>query len=349
MREPGEAMSGAPSTPTADSSGRLRQSHALLSDLTLSRATADRSEFRRSDPKWLQDAWRSPRSRVIALSKGRFPVDVFPLPGTQLSDSVRPIWLPTEHLGADWANAMTAGAEREALFLGVAQGVPYFAARMPEQIDIASGEGVWSDLRSAGTALTATDSGLLVAAVALDNWHSHHPRCARCGGVTQIGQAGWQRICAACVAEFYPRTDPAVIMLVVDDDDRALLGRRIDWQPEWFSTLAGFVEAGESAEAAVRREVAEEAGVAVGEVTYLGSQPWPFPWSLMLGYHAHATATEVQVDGAEIVEARWFSRAELGAACDAGTLAVPPAVSIARKLIERWYGSEIPGEWSMRR
>jgi NAD+ diphosphatase len=135
-------------------------------------------------------------------------------------------------------------------------------------------------------------------------------------------------------------------VLVRDEHDRALLGRQARWEKGWFSTLAGFVEPGESAEDAVRREVAEESGVRVGEVVFLGSQPWPFPSSLMFGYHAWATDPSIEVDGTEIEEARWFSRDELAAACREGSVSLPPAVSIARRLIERWYGDELPGDWS---
>ena len=161
---------------------------------------------------------------------------------------------------------------------------------------------------------------------------------------------GWVRRCAADDSEHYPRTDPAVIMLVRDRDDRALLGHQVAWPDGWFSTLAGFVEPGESAEAAVRREVHEESGVTIGsdpdDVVYLGSQPWPFPNSLMLGFHAHASDVTVQADGVEIGEARWFTRDELKSSCATGEVRIPPAISIARRLIERWFGEPLPGSWS---
>ena len=300
---------------------------SLLGNLTLARATTDRAEHRRGDDAWLLAAWSNPATRVLRVNRARFP----------LTGDADLLWVGPDEVDGS--------AER--LFLGVdGAGVAYFAARVGPDDD----EGVpsaitWGDLRQYGVGLSDRDAGLAVASVALDNWHGNHPRCARCGDSTVIGNAGWIRRCTSCSAEHYPRTDPAVIMLAIDDDDRALLGRRADWQPGWFSTLAGFVEAGESAEAAVRRELAEESGVIVDEVTYLGSQPWPFPCSLMLGYHAHATSTEITVDAEEIVEARWFTREELRAECEAGTAAVPPAVSIARKIIERWFGGPIPGEW----
>ena len=298
----------------------------LLTNLTLARATVDRAEERRSDIDWQESVWSAPTTRVLRVHRSRFPLTA--------ADDLH------------WVDAGQVDLSAERLFLGIEGDTAYFAARVGPDDD----EGVpsaltWGDLRQFGAGLDARDAGLAVTAVALDNWHSNHPRCSRCGEVTQVGNAGWIRRCPACSAEHYPRTDPAVIMLAIDENDRALLGRRADWQPGWFSTLAGFVEAGESAEAAVRRELAEESGVIVNEVRYLGSQPWPFPCSLMLGYHARAVSTDITVDATEIVEARWFTREELRAECEAGTAAVPPAVSIARRIIEDWFGGPIPGEW----
>jgi NAD+ diphosphatase len=148
-------------------------------------------------------------------------------------------------------------------------------------------------------------------------------------------------VCTQEGSEHYPRTDPAVIMSVIDADDRLLLGHGAGWEQGRFSTLAGFVEPGESLEAAVRREVGEEVGVVIGDVIYRGSQPWPFPASIMLGFRAYATSTEIDVDGSEVDEARWFSRAGLDDAIAAGEVRLSPSISIARRLIEDWYGGPI--------
>ena len=248
--------------------------------------------------------------------------------------------------------ASSAGlpADVELTFLGVdADDIAYFAEHIgwPHELEQ---DADWADLRQIGAALSSRDAGLMVTAVALDNWLRTHTRCPRCGAPTQFNAAGWSRRCPDDESEHFPRTDPAVIVLVIDRDDRALLGRQHRWAPGWFSTLAGFVESGESAEAALRREVREESGVVIDEdpdaVVYLGSQPWPFPCSLMLGYHARAASTEIRVDDDEIAEARWFTREELAAACETGEVRLPPTVSIARRLMERWYGSELPGDWS---
>ena len=193
-------------------------------------------------------------------------------------------------------------------------------------------------VRAAGGRLDAVEGGLLVHAVALANWHRTHLRCSRCGEVTQGAQAGHVRRCPACEALHFPRTDPAVIMLVTDGRDRALLGRQPSWPPRRYSTLAGFVEPGEALEDAVRREVAEEVGITVGDVTYAGSQPWPFPSSLMVGFFATAESDAISVDGSEIAEAAWFTRQEIGALVADGSLLLPGPVSISRWLIDSWRG-----------
>ena len=301
---------------------------SLLADLMLARGAVDRQAARRNDGEWLAQRRADPASRVIQVSGGAALV---------VDEGGRP------RLAASAAPE----AEGELTFLGVdVDDVAYFAHVPAER----TGDG-WGELRDIGALLDGKDAGLVVAAVALDNWARTHTRCPRCGEATVQAEAGWSRRCPADGTQHFPRTDPAVIVLVRDPDDRALLGRQGRWQPGWFSTLAGFVEAGESAEAAVRREVHEESGIVVGEgphdIHYLGSQPWPFPASIMLGYHAWAADPgTLDVDGDEIAEARWFSRDDLVAACESGEVRLPPDISIARRLIERWYGGELPGDWS---
>jgi NAD+ diphosphatase len=190
-------------------------------------------------------------------------------------------------------------------------------------------------------------AGLLTQALALSNWHAAHTHCPRCGSPTRVAQSGYVRVCEADGSEHYPRTDPAVIMTVVDDDERLLLGRQAAWPVGRFSTLAGFVEPGEELEAAVRREVHEECGIVVDDVRYVASQPWPFPASLMCGFTGHAATTDVHVDGVEISEARWFTRASLREALASGEVLAPNRLSIARFLIEDWYGGSLGdlGSW----
>jgi NAD+ diphosphatase len=233
--------------------------------------------------------------------------------------------------------------ETHRYFLGTDEnGVSYFALQkgaLPGRIDQSARP---AGLREAGALLPERDAALMAHAVALENWQRLHRFCSRCGERTVVAAAGHIRRCPACGAEHYPRTDPAVIMLVTDEEDRALLGRQVHWPVGRFSTLAGFVEPGESIEEAVVREVYEEVGVTVGDVEYLASQPWPFPSSLMLGFTARATSSEIRVDGEEIHEARWFSRDELSAAFASGEVLPPSGISIAARLVELWFGEPLP-------
>jgi NAD+ diphosphatase len=201
-------------------------------------------------------------------------------------------------------------------------------------------------LRQAGPLLGDRDAGLFTHAVALANWHATHTHCPRCGAVTVAILAGHARRCPVDGSEHFPRVDPAVIMLVTDDNDRCLLARNRAWPARRVSILAGFVEPGESLEQAVSREVGEETGLRVGGLRYVGSQPWPMPRSLMLGFVARARgAQEIVVDGDEIAEARWFTREELLAAVSTREVLLPPPVSIAHQIIVSWYGGPLPGSW----
>ncbi|OON81272.1 NAD(+) diphosphatase [Streptomyces tsukubensis] len=288
----------------------------------------DRAAHHRLDEAWLASAWSHPTTRVFVVSGGQVLID-------ENSDGV------TELVMTPSFEAPLT--EEHRYFLGTdEEGVSYFALQkdaLPGRMDQSARA---AGLREAGLLLSARDAGLMVHAVALENWQRLHRFCSRCGERTVIAAAGHIRRCPACGAEHYPRTDPAVIMLVTDEEDRALLGRQVHWPEGRFSTLAGFVEPGEAIEASVRREVFEEAGVTVGPVEYVASQPWPFPASLMLGFMAHATSPEITVDGEEIEEARWFSREDLRAAIESGEVLPPFGVSIAARLVELWYGKPLP-------
>lgn len=207
-------------------------------------------------------------------------------------------------------------------------------------------------IQEAAQSLTPAEVELTLPALAFAAWHSEFRFCGRCGAPTHPEQAGWVQACEQGHLTF-PRTDPAVIMPVTTpDDERLLLAHGARWQPGRFSLLAGFVEAGESAEQAVAREVAEEAGLVVDHVEAVGSQSWPFPRSLMLAYRARLAegSTEIRVDGEEVTEARFFTRAELHDAVASGEITLPSRFSIARRLIEAWWGGELPdgpsGPWS---
>ncbi len=201
-------------------------------------------------------------------------------------------------------------------------------------------------LREVGPQLSDRDAGLMTHAVALANWHETFTHCPRCGAATSPEASGHARRCPVDGSEHFPRVDPAMIVLVTDPDDRCLLARNVMWPARRVSILAGFVEAGESAEHAVAREVHEETGITVGVIRYLGSQPWPMPQSLMLGFRAEAAGhQQIRVDDAEIAEANWYSRDDLAAAIASGQLLLPPPVSIAHHIIQSWYGAELPGSW----
>lgn len=224
----------------------------------------------------------------------------------------------------------------EHYFLGIdlATDTPYFAAHVVESEDLLS-------LREIGAALSPLEIGLALHAVALSNWHSAHPMCSKCGAATTSSLGGAVRVCNKCETQHHPRTDSAVIVLVRDVDDRILLGRQAVWPAGRFSTFAGFLEPGETFEQCVSREVFEESGVSVSQINYLGSQPWPFPASIMIAFEAVINdPAAARPDGEEIVEVRWYSRAQLRTAMEDGSLLLPPIISVARKMIERWFGAD---------
>jgi NAD+ diphosphatase len=202
-------------------------------------------------------------------------------------------------------------------------------------------DAYWTGFRDIAADLNPTDTALFVEASAIANWHAGHTHCPRCGGPTVVESGGWMRRCPHDNSEHYPRTDPAIIVTVVGPDGRLLLGGGGPRDARNYTTLAGFVEPGESLEQAVVREIHEEVGVRVSGCQYMGSQPWPFPASLMLGFTAITADTEATPDGVEVTRARWFSREELQEAVLTGEITISSRLSIARSLIEHWYGGRI--------
>lgn len=320
-----------------------------LDRLALSRSALDRAAHRRTEPGLLDRLLATASTAVLVLDVDRAPVSAGPGGvGLLLLDPAAALeftgtaWPDGEELLPLYLGEDTAGRSHVVLARLRSLLTGGGSAPRPPQAEVEPPGGTsWAGLREVGTVLDDADAGLLTAAVALSHWHAGHPRCPRCGEPTEVIQAGWARSCPACGVEHYPRTDAAVIMTITDADDRILLGRQAGWPERRFSCLAGFVEPGESLEAAVRREVLEETGVVVGDVRYLGSQPWPFPASLMLGFSGRALTTGVNVDGAELATARWWSREELALDIATGEVVLPPAVSIARRLVETWFGGPI--------
>jgi len=302
--------------------------------LALARSTLDRQAELRLDEPAVAAAWSNPDSRVLVVSEGRALV----------LDELDPVvqQSPDAPLAKLVLLSSLDAPEGDRYFLGRdEQDRAYFAVPAETLPGRQDADARAASLREAGLLLSDRDAGLLTHAVALEYWHRSHTYCSRCGSLTQPAASGHVRRCAQCGTEHYPRTDPAVIMAVTDPDDRLLLGRQSAWDANRYSVLAGFVEPGESLEAAVAREVHEEAGLTVTRVEYLGSQPWPFPCSLMLGFRAQVEDPErVRADGDELQEVRWFSRAELAAAIESGEVVPSGRISIARRLIEDWFGEE---------
>jgi NAD+ diphosphatase len=283
----------------------------------------DRLGPRRSDEAFIGEAWADPEALAVTFSGSRFE-----------ATGRRPRWVPT---------AQAPDGIR--VLLGVGPKGPRFAVLGSRELEAAS-ENQWLGLREAFGSVDAEELALLVHAVGLAEWHHAYQHCPRCGGELRPREAGNVLRCANCGRDQFPRTDGAVIMLITDSEDRALLGRQPSWPEGRWSTLAGFVEPGETLEDAVRREVFEEAGVVVGDVTYVASQPWPLPASLMLGFTGKALTTDIKVDGEEIQDARWWSREDALAGAEDGSLVIPPGISISRALITGWYGDDLPGSWT---
>ncbi|TIC84184.1 NAD(+) diphosphatase [Nocardioides sp. GY 10127] len=318
----------------------------------LSAGAHDRLAEHRDDQAWLDDRWDDPSTGVIVLAGAR--LDRRPEGGVRWTTSA-------------------AAPEGERVLLGQAAGRTWFAVLTATDTegqqdadwrslrdllsDVVSGAadgtvGVVDDGAAGGAADVAepVPTPVLLHAVAVAEWRRAARFCPRCGSPLLMRRAGHELRCEANDHPQFPRLDPAVIMLVAHgepgaEDERCLLGRQRVWPEGRYSTLAGFCEPGEPLEDAVRREVHEEAGVRVGEVAYFGNQPWPLPQSLMLGFRARAVTTDIALLDDELVDARWFTRAELAEHAALGTIVLPRGVSISRSLIEDWYGGALPGSW----
>ncbi len=303
---------------------------ATLPHLALSAHAHNREGMLRTDDAWLAGRWADPETLVLVVAGTRIrPVD-----------------------GAlDWV-APGEAPDGVRVLLGERDGLTRFAVICdPEVAPGARDE--WVGIRALFPHLGEggeDDAPWLFHAIGLAEWHWATKFCPRCGGHLESRHAGHELLCTSCGKPQFPRTDPAVIMAVTmgepgSDDERILLGRQSSWPAGRWSTLAGFVEPGETFEDAVRREVMEEVGTPVGEVTYFGNQPWPLPASLMVGFTARATSDVIDVDGAEIEEARWFTRDQLRADTAAGRVVVPRSVSISSSLLESWVGESLAGGW----
>jgi NAD+ diphosphatase len=287
-------------------------------------AGLDRAGHRRKDAAWLAERLADPATRFVPLWRSQNLV---------LQTEPRAVLLEARHVEVFAAEPVLLGLHRETAL---------FAVDLSSHEAPLEGLGLdmpaeFMDLRRVGPLLAREEGSILAYARGILWWHQRHRFCGVCGAPAASSDAGHVRVCtnAECRAQHFPRTDPAVIMLV-HDGDRCLLGRQSIWLPGMHSTLAGFVEPGESLEEAVAREVKEETSIEVDEVTYHSSQPWPFPSSIMLGFHARAATTEIRVDPTELETARWFDRRFLLEHQDDDTFHMPRRDSIARRLIEDW-------------
>ncbi|HEV7145776.1 MAG TPA: NAD(+) diphosphatase [Pedococcus sp.] len=291
-----------------------------LPNLALAQPGLARHADRRLEPDLVPTLLADPRTRVVDLHRDRVELTAGPHGPALTQRSPRP-----------------DDRERLVLFLGQDDdGTAYVAVVGTDAQEADHPE--WRTLRQCGADLDDRDATLFATALALANWHATHGHCPRCGAPTEPSQGGWLRVCRRDDSQHYPRTDVAVIMSVVDEQDRLLLARGAGWGEGRFSVLAGFLEPGESLAAAVTREVHEEVGLVVRDVQYLGDQPWPFPNSIMVGFTARADASELHLQDAEIAEARWFTREEYRQVLASGRVSPSTRLSISRRLIERWLG-----------
>ena len=308
---------------------------------TFATLALDRAGLRRLDAQWLGATLLRADTRVVAFWNGKHPV----LMGT----SPEPVYLPASMV------ASSEYPDDRLVFLGEWEDIAYFSVDLTDHTtDPASlfpdGQQ-WLGLREVGAILEPRVGALFAYTQAMGYWHQRHRFCGDCGSPTRSCEGGHQRVCvnAACGQKHFPRTDPAVIMTVVDRRspdgvERCLLGRQATWPAKMYSAIAGFVEPGESLEAAVMREVAEETGVIVDRVSYHSSQPWPFPGSLMLGFMANAVSSAIECYDDELEDVRWFSREDIVAGLGNGTLKLPSRVSIAYRLVEEWFDEGLPGK-----
>ena len=290
----------------------------------------DRAGELRLKPDELAKLWKS--ARILHFASGKFRVNSNNELDFQSAEQIVEL------------RKNSGFAHGEELFLGIDKGISYFAwcsdAEDFENFELLEN---YQTLRTLGDFLSQLEMGLAIHTQAIANWHHSHQFCARCGQPTISANGGSLRKCTSDGSEHYPRTDGAVIVLVKDASDRILLGRQKIWPERRFSCFAGFVEPGESFEQTVLREVLEESGIKLKDITYLGSQPWPFPASIMISFSAVAiNPDEAKADGEEIEEIRWLSRDEMREAIADGSLKLPPSMSVARKMIEFW--SEKAGE-----
>lgn len=317
-----------------------------FNEITFGGSNLDRAAQIRTDEAALAAGLKDRKSRTILLWRGKLLAS-----GEDMKTLAR---LPLDH-------AALQGDKKGPIFLGLDEGIHCFAhdisswepaeQELPEDSFVDQSEQTHPDadpseafceLRAIMTRLSPRDAELAATARAMFEWHRSHQFCAKCGAKSDMVHAGWQRSCTVCDAQHFPRTDPVAIMLITHGN-KTLLGRSPGWPERMYSTLAGFIEPGETPEAAVRREVWEEAGVKVGKVKYLGSQPWAFPSSLMMAFHGEALSEDITIDPEEIEDALWITREDLMLAAAGDHPEISPARkgSIANFILTNWLADSL--------
>lgn len=321
-----------------------------LGRLPLARDDVDRGTELRDDEQWLSHLWEQPNTRVLWLHGRTAPIYagelVLTTPSGPLPDHAVYLGRSADHT-PEYSQYVDPAEDHVEIILLTANsdtGAPWLQDPEVGGIAVENPHDIgWIGVSDIAPGLNDRDVGIFVSAVAIANWHKVNQYCPRCGTKTEMRTSGWVQVCPNDGSEHFPRTDPAVIMLITDPDDRALLGNNISWGNKRYSTLAGFVEPGESLEAAVKREVYEESRVVIDGMRYMGSQPWPFPQSLMLGYIGQTQRPEdARADKAELADVRWFSRKQLREEIEHGNMFIPGASSIAHHLLRHWYGGPLP-------
>jgi NAD+ diphosphatase len=310
---------------------------SLTPRLPLSRSRIDRDAPSRKIPGFLDRLWEDPATKVVIIWRGEALLRAdngvaldLRSPG-EVPESLHRVYLGrTTHTVGD-----------------IEQGTAIVAAVLDDDTGVALEPDLarWTSARTLAHHLNDLDAGIVVEALAMANWHARHLYSPLTGSQAHPDQAGWVRVDQSTGTDLFPRTDAAVIVLITDHEDRIVLGSNALWESHRYSLLAGFVDPGESLEAAVVREVWEESGLVVTNPIYVGSQPWPFPASLMVGFRAeldHSVPMNLRPDGMEIVDLRWFSRTELKESL--GAIMLPGRTSIARAMIEDWLGETLPDE-----
>ena len=308
---------------------------SLTPRLPLARSAINRDAPSREIPGLVERLWATSATKVVVIWRGEALLSDGDEPTLRyLAPTECPSWRHRIYLGVTTADAP-----------GIALGTPVVAAVVDDEVghqlepDVAK----WASARTLAHRLGDLDAGVIVQALAMANWHDAHQFSPLTGAAAESAEAGWVRVDQGTGKHLFPRTDAAIIVLVTDAKDRIVLGSNALWESNRYSLLAGFVEPGESLEAAVVREVFEESGFTVRDPIYVGSQPWPFPASLMVGFKAvldESHPRELRPDGTEIVDLRWFSREELLGSLD--SIMLPGKTSIARAMIEHWLGHAIP-------